>query len=50
MLACRYHHVTVLWFAWYSYVEFTATCRWFMVMNYSVHAIMYSYYAAKAMK
>eukprot|EP00090_Calanus_glacialis_P031489 TRINITY_DN5205_c0_g1_i1.p1 TRINITY_DN5205_c0_g1~~TRINITY_DN5205_c0_g1_i1.p1 ORF type:complete len:286 (-),score=49.11 TRINITY_DN5205_c0_g1_i1:80-892(-) len=45
-----YHHVTVLWFAWYSYVEFTATCRWFMVMNYSVHALMYSYYAVKALK
>lgn len=45
-----YHHVTVLWFAWYSYVEFTSTCRWFMVMNYSVHALMYSYYAVKALK
>ena len=27
----RYHHVTVLWFSWYSYVGFTSTCRWFMV-------------------
>jgi len=45
-----YHHVTVLWFSWYSYVGFTATCRWFMVMNYSVHALMYSYYAVKALK
>jgi len=45
-----YHHITVLWFAWYSYVEFTATCRWFMVMNYSVHALMYSYYAVRALK
>jgi len=45
-----YHHVTVLWFAWYSYSEFTSTCRWFMVMNYTVHALMYSYYAVKALK
>eukprot|EP00092_Neocalanus_flemingeri_P024393 GFUD01026449.1.p1 GENE.GFUD01026449.1~~GFUD01026449.1.p1 ORF type:complete len:270 (+),score=45.55 GFUD01026449.1:56-865(+) len=45
-----YHHVTVLWFSWYSYVGFTATCRWFIVMNYTVHALMYSYYAAKAVK
>jgi len=45
-----YHHVTVLWFSWYSYAEFSATCRWFMVMNYTVHALMYSYYTAKAIK
>jgi len=45
-----YHHVTVLWICWYSYIEFTSTCRWFMVMNYSVHAIMYSYYTLKALK
>ena len=45
-----YHHVTVLWFSWYSYVGFTSTCRWFMVMNYCVHSIMYSYYALRAMR
>jgi len=45
-----YHHVTVLWYAWYTYVGFTSTSRWFMVMNYTVHALMYSYYAAKALK
>jgi len=43
-----YHHVTVLWFSWYSYVGFTSTCRWFMVMNYAVHALMYSYYGVRA--
>ena len=42
--------MTVLWFAWYSYSELTSTCRWFMVMNYTVHALMYSYYAVKALK
>jgi len=45
-----YHHVTVLWICWYSYSEFTSTSRWFMVMNYTVHAIMYSYYTLKALK
>jgi len=45
-----YHHVTVLWFCWHSYVEFTSTIRWGMVMNYSVHAIMYSYFTLKALK
>lgn len=43
-----YHHVTVLWFSWYSYVGFTSTCRWFMVMNYAVHALMYTYYGVRA--
>ena len=32
----------------YSYAELAATCRWFVVMNYSVHALMYSYYAVRA--
>lgn len=45
-----YHHVTVLIYCWYSYPERTAVGRWFMVMNYMVHSIMYSYYALKAMR
>ena len=40
--------MTVLWFSWYSYVGFTSTCRWFMVMNYAVHALMYTYYGVRA--
>lgn len=60
-----YHHVTVLWFSWYSYVGFTSTCRfldyceifvkilldvwrWFVIMNYAIHALMYTYYGARA--
>ena len=46
----RYHHVTVLVYAWYSYTEHTATARWFVVMNYTIHSIMYSYYAFKALR
>jgi len=45
-----YHHITVLWICWYSYIEFSSTSRWFMVMNYHVHAIMYTYYTLKALK
>ncbi|XP_023334075.1 elongation of very long chain fatty acids protein 6 [Eurytemora carolleeae] len=45
-----YHHVTVLLYAWYSYTEYTAPARWFIVMNYIVHSIMYSYYACKALR
>lgn len=45
-----YHHITVLIYSWFSYTEYTASARWFIVMNYCVHAVMYSYYALRAMK
>ena len=45
-----YHHATVLVYCWYSYKDHTASGRWFMAMNYFVHALMYSYYACKAMR
>lgn len=44
-----YHHITVLLYTWFSYVEFTSSARWFIVMNYSVHSMMYTYYACRAM-
>lgn len=43
-----YHHATAMIFAWYSYSDFSATCKWFVVMNYTVHSIMYTYYALRA--
>ncbi|BFZ17931.1 hypothetical protein BsWGS_20970 [Bradybaena similaris] len=45
-----YHHVTVLIYVWYSYTDHTAPGRWFMVMNYTVHAFMYTYYALRALQ
>ncbi|CAF1665369.1 unnamed protein product [Adineta ricciae] len=45
-----FHHATVMIYAWYSYHNWTASGRWFVFMNYTVHAIMYSYYAFRAMK
>ncbi|XP_076623232.1 very long chain fatty acid elongase 6 [Colletes latitarsis] len=45
-----YHHITVLLYSWFSYAEYTASARWYIVMNYFVHSIMYSYYALKAMR
>ncbi|XP_056636835.1 elongation of very long chain fatty acids protein 6-like [Diorhabda sublineata] len=45
-----YHHITVLLYSWLSYAETSASARWFMVMNYCVHSLMYSYYALKAMR
>ncbi|XP_034939952.1 elongation of very long chain fatty acids protein 6 [Chelonus insularis] len=45
-----YHHMTVLMYAWFSYTEYAATARWFVFVNYSIHAMMYTYYALKAMR
>lgn len=44
-----YHHITVLIYCWFSYTEYTSSARWFIVMNYCVHSVMYSYYALRAM-
>ncbi|XP_071954512.1 very long chain fatty acid elongase 6-like [Antedon mediterranea] len=45
-----YHHITVLLYAWYSYAHLVAPGRYFVLMNYTVHALMYTYYALKASK
>lgn len=45
-----YHHITVLTFCWYFYSDNCGPARWFVNMNYSVHAVMYSYYALKALR
>lgn len=44
-----YHHITVLLYTWYAYKEYTSSARWFVVMNYCVHSLMYSYFALRAM-
>jgi hypothetical protein len=43
----RYHHMTVLFYSWYSYADYISPARWFVVMNYLVHSLMYTYYALK---
>jgi len=45
-----YHHVTVLIYCWYSFSEYTAPARWFVVMNFAVHSLMYTYYAFRALR
>uniref|UniRef100_A0A914GWT0 Elongation of very long chain fatty acids protein n=1 Tax=Globodera rostochiensis TaxID=31243 RepID=A0A914GWT0_GLORO len=45
-----YHHITVLVYTWMLYKDHTASGRWFITMNYTVHAFMYSYYALRALK
>jgi elongation of very long chain fatty acids protein 6 len=44
-----YHHTTVIVAAWYTVSQFSPVGRWFAMMNFSVHAVMYGYYALKAM-
>lgn len=45
-----YHHMTTLAICMYAHYEYIGPGRWYMVMNYFVHSIMYSYYALKALK
>lgn len=44
-----YHHATVLVFSWFVYATLVGAARWFCCMNFGIHAIMYSYYALKAL-
>ena len=51
MLLHWYHHVTVCIYSWYGLGHTSsAVGDWFAAMNYTVHSLMYSYYAFKAAK
>lgn len=45
-----YHHLTVLMYVWYFMAEFPSNSRWFSTINYSIHAIMYTYYTIIVLK
>jgi elongation of very long chain fatty acids protein 6 len=45
-----YHHITVLAYCWHSYVTKSPAGIFFVVMNYSVHGIMYGYYFLMAIR
>ncbi|OWF47968.1 Elongation of very long chain fatty acids protein 6 [Mizuhopecten yessoensis] len=45
-----YHHTTVLVYVWYLSPHTPGFAQWFMGMNFTVHSIMYNYYALRAMK
>jgi elongation of very long chain fatty acids protein 6 len=45
-----YHHATVLAWVFYTYSELNTSGRWYEMMNYTVHSVMYTYYALKSMK
>jgi len=43
------HHVTALLYTWSTYSSGNTTARWFMTMNFFVHAIMYPYFGFRAL-
>lgn len=40
--------MTVFVFCWYTLIDPTPVTQWFGVMNYTIHTVMYTYYAFKA--
>jgi len=45
-----YHHVTVMLFCWHAYATMARNALYFIAMNYSVHAVMYTYFAMMAFR
>lgn len=45
-----FHHVSVLFFVWYSNSEVFSIGSWFISMNYFIHSFMYIHFAMRAMK
>ncbi|KAE9549479.1 hypothetical protein FO519_007319 [Halicephalobus sp. NKZ332] len=45
-----YHHVATLNYAVLTYIDSTAFNTWIIFLNFSVHAVMYSYYFLSACK
>ena len=45
-----YHHITVLYCCWHTWVNVTPTGLIFCAVNFGVHAIMYFYYFLMAMR
>jgi len=45
-----YHHVTVMIYVFLSFYEHSAPGHYFYVINYGVHAIMYTYYSLKSLR
>jgi hypothetical protein len=45
-----YHHVTVLLFCWHGYSHRSGSGMYFIAMNFTVHAVMYTYYGVKALE
>ena len=45
-----FHHCTVLIASWYVALQVAPAARWFVTINYSIHAIMYTYFALQILR
>ena len=45
-----YHHITVMIYCFYTYGQTSGPGRYFTIINYTVHSVMYSYYALRALR
>ena len=45
-----FHHVSVLFFVWYSNSEIFSIGSWFISMNYFIHTLMYIHFTLRSMK
>jgi len=45
-----YHHFTVMIYGFYTYPEHVSSARWYIVMNYCIHSVMYTYFALRALR
>ncbi|XP_009999120.1 PREDICTED: elongation of very long chain fatty acids protein 6-like [Chaetura pelagica] len=43
-----FHHSSTVMITWYSYAGMSAGSGWVVILNSSIHAVMYSYYAVRA--
>lgn len=43
-----YHHITVMLYCWVYYTVRPGVANWFILLNFLVHSLMYTYYAVKA--
>lgn len=43
-----FHHASTLYFSWFAYVHEASYALFFIAMNYSVHSVMYAYFAGRA--
>ena len=43
-----YHHITVLLYCWMHYTARPGVANWFILLNFLVHSVMYTYYTVRA--
>ena len=43
-----YHHITVMMYSWSFYSMRPGVANWFILLNFFVHSVMYTYYVVRA--